>query len=376
MNLRQLALICIGICGAVAVHAAERFPQRKVSMAGEITIEYSEGDEAYASALAARLPLEAITTGSRDCLPLSIADLSQRRERTLGLIARHLGLPAPASPMMETYDAFVAAFASLEELKPLREIRRFALWRKPELEARLQAGQQLPGFVRAEDGGIEFSLGASFELSEGEPVTGAVARMREQWAQATWPIRIGENPGMAPDAEIAERVAAARENLAQIDAMQSTEIQRMAVVMVLHETVESTLVATFLRSPDRRWFCEGVANYVAFQVLVDMLGVDAARGYYDVDAEISRHAALRPRVDLARWRVLEDPKSRELPADVNAASYAFATRAVSAAFGAHEGLLQRVLTKVRKTPLDQASIVTVHAAYRSETGRDLFEYLH
>ena len=88
---------------------------------------------------------------------------------------------------------------------------------------------------------------------------------------------------------------------------------------VLHEATEATIIEHYLSSADRRWFCEGVANYLAYRTLETLLGAEAARAYYDVNAEVARYAALRPRVDLERWRVKEDPKSSELPADVNTA---------------------------------------------------------
>jgi hypothetical protein len=69
---------------------------------------------------------------------------------------------------------------------------------------------------------------------------------------------------------------------------------------------------------------------------------------------------------------MEDPKSRELPADVNTASYAFATKAVLDAFGSGDPhRLAAVLSEVRKTPIDKATIQTVYAAYQKQTGKAL-----
>jgi hypothetical protein len=89
-----------------------------------------------------------------------------------------------------------------------------------------------------------------------------------------------------------------------------------------------------------------------------------------VDAALAKHAASRDRVDLAHWPVAEDPKSKDVPADVNLASYAFASKAVFDAFG-EKGTLAKTLSEVGKTGRDKATFETVDAAYRKVTGRSL-----
>lgn len=371
---RLWMLMAVNLAVTCAVHAANEFPERKVAEAKPYTIEYSVGDEPYATALARALPIDLNAPVTAPNLPIVVADLRSRREEVLKLVAAQLGLATPPPRMSQTYDAFVDGYTALQSLRLMDTARHFALWRKPELAARLADGQQIAGFKRAADGGIEFSVGVSFEFKDGESPKTSVSRLRDDWSRMTWPIKIGEAPGTSPDDEIKQRLAELAENAKSLSAFQSTEIQGMAVMTVLHETVESTLVATTIRSPDRRWFCEGVANYVAFRVLESLTGPDMARHYYDVDEEVERYAALRPRVDLEHWPVVEDPRSNEVPADVNSASYAFATKAVFDAF-VEDHLLAQVLGDLRKTPLDTAAIETVYAAYRQHTGKDLQSFL-
>ena len=148
------------------------------------------------------------------------------------------------------------------------------------------------------------------------------------------------------------------------------------VCVVGKVTADRFIGSQYLRSADRRWFCEGVANFVTYRVLAGIVGADVARSYYDVDAELAKHAALRTRIDLPRWLVVEDASSRVVPPEVNAASYAFATKAIFSAFAhGEQRLLANVLTEVAKTPKDRATIDTVYAAYRALTGRDLREHL-
>jgi hypothetical protein len=359
---------------AVAVQAADSFPERKVMQADRYTIEYSVGDEAYASALVRHLPDGLTTQTVPAAVPLSVADLRSRRVEILRMIADRLALPAPTAKMGETYDAFAAGHLALQNLKVMDSATHFALWRKPELMARLNAGQQLPGFTRAPDGGIQFSMQTSFDFKDGENPDKSIARLREDLGRFSWPIKIGEPEGGSPDDEVQKRLDEIANAAAQMTAFQSAESQRKGVTNVLHETVEMTLVSSYLRSADRRWFCEGVANYVAYRVLEQLLGKETARGYYDPDAEAQRYLASKNRVDLLRWPVAEDARAKDIPAEVNDASYALATKAVFDAFGDGD-LLARVLVELRKTPLDKANIDTVYAAYLLKTGKDLRHFI-
>jgi hypothetical protein len=372
MRVGKLGSACALLISAT-VCAAETFPERQVMQGEGYRIEYSVGDENYANALVRHLPLE-LPANRRDAsMPLTVTDLRARREQILAFIAENLALPAPTPKMTQTFDAFGTAYTALQSLGQPRP-SRFALWRKPELAARLAAGQNVEGLTRTADGEIAFSLGVSFELREGQRPEDSLARVREDLAALTWPIKIGED-GTA-SVEIEKRLDELRENAAQLGAFQSSELQRLGVVTVLHETVESTLVDAYIRSADRRWFCEGVANYVAYRTLESLLGAEAARAYYDVNAEVARYVALRDRVDLAHWRVMEDPKSRELPVDVNTASYAFATKAVFDAFGSGDPhRLAGVLSAVRKTPIEKATIQTVYAAYQKRVGKPLAGFI-
>jgi hypothetical protein len=276
--------------------------------------------------------------------------------------------------MGKTYDAFVSTYSLLQsaDLKPVAS--HFALWRKPELKARLAAGQTVAGFTKTASGEIDFSVGINFEFREGEPPAKAVEAMRAGWRQATWPLKI-EGGAPTPEAEIDQRLAELRQNIRELGSFQSAELQRMSVVTVLHETVETTLIREYLHSADRRWFCEGVANYVAHATLGKLAGAEAANLYYDVNAQVAQYAGLKDKIDLKNWLVLEDPRSEALPPDVNQASYAFATKAVFEAFGAQPDLLTKVLKDVKKTPKEKADINAVYAAYRAHSGRELKGYI-
>lgn len=181
-----------------ALAAPDTFPERKTLDAPGYTIEYSAGDEPYAKALAAQLPLQLSPAPPATHIPLSVQDLGTRRKEVLELIGSQLALPPTTPKMVQTFDAFVAANSTLQALWTVAAPAHFALWRKPELGARLAAGQSIAGFKRTVDGGIDFTMGTSFQFNDGEPAENGMKRMREDWAKLVWPLKIGEPGAGAP----------------------------------------------------------------------------------------------------------------------------------------------------------------------------------
>jgi hypothetical protein len=379
MSPRIAASMCAAVLGfaAATAPAADGFPERKVMQSKGGAIEYSAGDEAYATALAQRLPLdlEPVAQPSEAEFPITLETLRERRAEILEFMSERLALPAPTADMGKTYDVFANNYALLQTMGLIPAVAHFALWRKPEVAARLDAGQAVAGFSKNSRGEIEFSVGTNVEFREGDAPEKTVEALRASWNQMTWPIKI-EGGAVTPEAEVELRLADIRQNAHDLGNFLSAEMQRLAVMAVLHETTEATLVREYLHSADRRWFCEGVANYVAYLTLEKLAGADTAKLYYDVDAQVAQRANLRDKVDLAQWRVLEDPKSKATPADINEASYVFATKAVFEAFaGGEQDLLAKVLRELSKTPREKAGIKAVYAAYRTQTGRDLRSFI-
>ena len=366
-------LMCvILLCASLTAGAKEGFPERQTLRAGNVSIEYSVGDEAYAKALVAQLPMQPADTPRLAKLPLTTADLAARRTQALALVGEWLALPPTTPKLGQVYDAFIRSYTVIAAMPALPSPTHFALWRSEEIQGRLAAGQDIAGFRHAPDGGLEFSMNATFEFTEGEAPELGLKRLRENWERLVWPIKIGADAGATPAAEIRERLAGMAGNIAQLSAFQSEELQKLAVQNVLHETVEATLVETTIRSADRRWFCEGVANYVAFKVIEAMTSTDVAKQYYDLEAAVAKANAVRDRVDLEHWPVVEDARAKDVPADVNLASYTVATERVFKAFeGKQANTLPDVLREVRRAKPTGADIATVRVAYRKTTGQAL-----
>src|SRR5215208_6321756 len=71
------------------VCAADTFPERHVMQADGYRIEYSAGDESYATELKRRLPLQPPASPHGASLPITVADLRARRKQILAFIAEN-----------------------------------------------------------------------------------------------------------------------------------------------------------------------------------------------------------------------------------------------------------------------------------------------
>jgi hypothetical protein len=149
--------------------------------------------------------------------------------------------------------------------------------------------------------------------------------------------------------------------------------QQQAWFLVAHETTEWAIVNTVIKSADRRWFCDGMANWVAMQDVDRRFGpgkgAEAFAKSYPAD-ELRKQAAT---VDLRAWPTEEDIKNGSRPNVENVpAHYYFATLVMQKACeGRGADFVKKWLDEIRKTPLNRANAGTVFAAYQKLTGQDL-----
>jgi hypothetical protein len=144
------------------------------------------------------------------------------------------------------------------------------------------------------------------------------------------------------------------------------------VAIILHETAEAGLIENLIGSRDRRWLCDGTANYVAWRVARDLTGPGFAQQVYDLDAQLQRHAAQQPKVDLAAWPAVENQKDGGAGTDLDHAHYAFATRAMFLLAERHgENALSQLWADVARTPRKKVTAKTFADAYRKRFKADL-----
>lgn len=372
-SMRIPALLTASLYWVGVVHAAEpvELPERQFRQAGEFVIEYSPGDNAYADDLAHRLATLTFEALPEDSM---LADMEQRRDWYLEQVVDFLALVDGQKEIADLYDRFLTMFQSTSRL--LRTpIRRYALWRRPELALRLERGEKFPGFSGTGPTGITFSINfhSSGTGSGQEVAADTEDRLRESWTDMTWPISIRREGGGSPPEEI-------EAGLKMMDGARRGMLHSvLSPFILMHETVEVGLVKTYISSKDRRWFCDGVAHYVAWRIVEKAYGPARARIFYDLEADLLRHASVIERIDLESWPVGEDiktPGAPVYPDELSTANYAYAAKVIAEVCAKHgDDLLPRLFAEIGKTSRDETTMETVYAAFTALTGEDLRSYL-
>lgn len=279
---------------------------------------------------------------------------------------------------------------------------RIQIWIKEDMMSFLQGGGKIPQFSLSADGegvtwGLPFNVGGQIDIGPGAPaVDPAEARAEmlklvDAIPRPEYPI-IFKRSSLPKNMRDAAAVAAAiRAGDAKIfDALrevpntpelgpkvtaafgQSFKAEQ-AWFMVAHETTEWAIINTVIKSADRRWFCDGMANWVAMQDVDRRFGpgkgTEAFAKSYTA-AELRKEAA---KVDLLAWPTEEDIKNGSRPNVGNVpAYYYFATLVMQkACAGRDADFIHQWLDEIRKTPLNRANAETIFAAYKKLTGRDL-----
>ena len=378
LNLLTMSALLYGACLGADNQFPAGFPERKTFQFGEFTIEASAGDEAYVEALAVKLAdyrLPAPTVPAPDRLTLD--DLARKREYFLNRVAGFLGMDRPTDKMASTYGSFLKLIENLRDAAPRDIPRHYSLWRKPELLARLDRGEKLEGFSKDPSGELNFSFNFNFTSDSGDLSGGSASgRVTEFWNRLVCPIKIGLETDKTPADEVSTGLDATAKNLITgfRDALISTE--RLEIFTVLHEATESGVVWHYLTSKDRRWFCDGVANYVAWKVIEAEIGAEAAKGYYDLAAELKKYESEAARVDLAAWPAAENMEQAKYAENLNTANYAFATKVIADICAKHgDGLLPKLFKEIGRTPPEKATMETVYRAFKRQTGDNLRFYL-
>ena len=333
--------------------------------------------------------------------------------------------------MLEYYEYLdlLAAFMPKLIAKVVRT-HEITIWERPELIRRLSSGESLPGFTydpKTKQGNFSLDLhaksspppeaqakmraqfegrrldrafnykvdadgvahiSASFNLGLAKPAPSAPAEpwcdvlgraakmyhsMIEGQASWEWPVILSEkNAGKSPE-EIAEGLVTGLRDLAEGAGRSLKDYRDANVAMVvLHETAEVGIVERYIGSADRRWLCDGAANYVAWKVARDRAGPEFARQVYNLDGQLIQSAAYQKKINLWKWPAVERQREEDRDTPLTQAHYAFATRALFLLAQANgEDALPRLFQEIGRTPRAKVGMKTVAKAYRKITGTNL-----
>jgi len=347
----------------VSAAAAADFPSRSFLNAAGRIIEYTDGEENLALELGSQI--NQVFAPDNSVLPppvieLPPAEITLHLNEYLAAISRYLNLAKPTPQMMA-----ILARANLlsGRTDPVANqarasLKNFQLWREQDLMARLNAGRTVAGIVKRADG-KGFEIRAPKNLIDFD----------------TWPlpIVITSRDQETGAALVEKKIAEARQTL-QLQA--KAQSLRITIHTLLQEAVEAALVENYIASKDRRWFCAGVASYVAYKVIEDKIGPEAALRYYDIDALLPLYSDMKQVANLEKWAVAEDqaPEIRGMRA--NQANTVFAAEVFFNLTAQHgPEFIPRLLAEIGKTRRDKANIKTVYRAYKNLQHEELRPYL-
>ncbi len=369
-------------------------------------------------------------------LPLSPAEMRANRATYLKHIASLLALEKPTALQTECYDTFLDNYEqtmrtvawAYSAADGIRTIKRITIWDRSELVERLQRGETIAGFSydpKTQQGSVTYGAeikghdehlvdlekkrkklhrdySLNFDTKDGVTTyraqvtpkaaaksspdggvdVGAPAPDKEKPENKTdwFPVVIpGDAAQLPTDALLAKLWDPADEHsvmkmmvaLGKIGQSVPT-VDPIIAFLVLHETIEVGITDRYFRSPDRRWFCDGVANYGAWRVLRDLHGEPAATRAHDLKASLAGYADMREQADLRKWAATENQSAEEQHSRLNSARYVFAEQAV-VLMNAHAGddVLPRLFKEIGKTPPAKVSMETVNQAWTKVAGTTL-----
>ncbi|MDF9828378.1 hypothetical protein M2103_001888 [Ereboglobus sp. PH5-5] len=398
----------------------------------DIECEFSPGQETLAQELARRLnqyhhetPASTVAEETESKEPLSPAEMRAHRDDYLRHIASQLNLKKPTDWQEECYDEFLknyeATMRGYAEMRNfptfIKTCGRITIWNRPELMRRLEAGEKISGMSYdpvAKKVGAKFSffsetqknmetlsverdsLRAEYQLlldgdSDHVSYRGRVTTKKRNASPAkTSPSKTkntaskentGWFPVIIPDVDVdapVHELAAKLWNESFIKLFEGVESIRIPLVdyriakIVLHETAEIGIIDHYYRKSDRRWFCDGVANYISWRVVRDMHGESIATSVYDVRSQLTRYDNLRAKIDLRKWPVAAKQTEKDRKSRLNSANYTFATQAVFLMNQkAGNDILPRLFAEIGKTPIRKVSMKTVESAWKKLTNGNL-----
>ena len=277
---------------------------------------------------------------------------------------------------------------------------RMQIWIKEDMMAFLKGGGTVPDFTLDPDGktvnwrfwfGLEGKiLDADKIASNPSDVLAEAVRRLDEIPRATYPIVLKRSVLPEKLDDPAAVATAIRDGEGILEMMRTADqdpgkasetimsfIPRFgheqAWFLVAHEVAEAGIVKDAIKSADRRWFCDGLANWIAIRDVDRRFGAgkgaEAFAKNYDA-AELHKHAA---KVNLFAWPAAEDVENGSRPDVENPmAHYFFATLVIEKACeGRGAGFVKSWLDEIRKTPLNRANTATVLAAYHKLTGKEL-----
>jgi hypothetical protein len=349
----------------------------------------------YAKVLAkAREAMEALCKNGPPPAPVVVTDADSAALRAYGI--------EPDADVLRGVAALLGAMQERAQIaRWFASADRMEIWIKEDVIAFLKSGGTVTDITLNPDGEsgqwmFRFGMPSLFQNAEktdakgADAVAGTVKRI-DVMPQSALPIIVkrGALPEKLDDPKaVAEAVRAGEGGIFETLRMADQDPEKTAGTIAAllppfaqeqwwfiaaHEVSENAIVNGVIASADRRWFCDGMANWIAIRDTDRRFGAgkgaEAFAKNYDA-AELRKHAA---KVDLLAWPVAEAVNDGSRPDVENPpAYYFFATLVIEKACdGRDAGFVKSWLDEIRKTPRSRTNSGTVLAAYQKLTGKNL-----
>ncbi|HUF61719.1 MAG TPA: hypothetical protein VMN36_06560 [Verrucomicrobiales bacterium] len=242
-------------------------------------------------------------------------------------------------------------------------------WFAEDLKELLRSGVHIQYFTYdAEAGTANFSLGWSIESHGGS----------EGFDKSTMPVLLPRPDPGSSEADIRRDVEEALANVQNFNFMGArSPFARSFDFLIAHEYFEALLVSEVIRSQDRRWFCDGMANYLALLFCRNHLGTERADDMFASLFDEKAARAVANEVDLRGWPAAEAIEAgRQAEPKHEGHYYYLATRVIERACGDQgEDFIKRWLEEIRKTHDRRRNMETVTDAYTKVAGTDLLRLM-
>ena len=252
----------------------------------------------------------------------------EHQDAALMLLAQSLSLEAPGKHMTKAYNKIADGFAHV--LRCLPNPQHVRIWKIDEFKTFAGSGKVLIGWnVDVEGDKIEFKLDTTSEEKVVIP--------------DPMPILVD------PSAPTSETITKAVERIRKL---QDLKQQLPTFGLLLHEVAEVGIVKDVgVGGSRRRWFADGVANYLAWVALKEFATPAEAEAFLSAYAT-APYSDLEDNVELGSWLAMEAaPKPRTTKDKrLEDARYAFATREIFELFDRNgDDVIPRIFAELSKT---------------------------
>lgn len=330
----------------------------KTITASGVVLDYQPGDEETAVQL---LPeLVKIVDGLKTSTDLAqleeeTSKIENRKTECLNFIAVKIGLSAPGESMKKAFDSFL--MCQKMGIAEIKDVSRFRLWERGTLMECLKSGMRVRGFAydRAKDDLVR-ALSVSYNPN-------GISGMFLDDKKLPLVYQKGDS------------VSAATEKArTEIENFRRNAKQTILTGVIFHETAETGIVSDFgLRTPFRRWFCDGVAQWVAEVTTKEFIGQSAYEHIVEL-FDTKGYESQKAKVDLIGWRAAEWEESMpKCPGIVLvSAHYAFAVKEIRGLAERHgTDVIAKVISQLSKLEADNRDSAAILDAIHSAANEDM-----